>query len=129
MKYKSRTTRRYNMDNYVILTSNHVMFSAFEMMDSDGVNKSIFEEKDGKSMCSLCYTKVYPRYQNTNGRDIMYNIENNVQHRKSRIDYRSKKVMWTCSVPRNIAPVKKVKHVGHFKPQDDGGLWIEGVKV
>lgn len=129
MKYKSRTTNRYNINSYVILTSNHVMFSAFEMVDKDGVSKSIFEEKDGKPICSLCYTKVYVKHQNPNGRDIMYNIENGVQHRKSRVDYKSKKIMWTCSVPHNITPVKKVKHIGHFTPQDDGGLWIEGVKV
>ena len=118
------------MNNYVIKTSNHVMFSAFEMMDKDGLSKSIFEEKDGKHICTLCYTKVYTKHQNPNGRDIMYNIENGVQHRKSRVDYKTRKIMWTCSVPHTIAPVKKVKHIGHFKPQDNnGGLWIEGVKA
>ena len=132
LKYVSNKSNHFNMSNYVIKASNHVMFSAFEMKDVNGVSKSIFKENDdGTHTCTLCYTKVYPKYDNPNGRNMMYNVENDVKHRKSRVDFRTKKIMWTCSVPETPKKkIKKVKRTGHMKPKDDGGgLWIDGEMI
>ena len=61
----------------------------------------------------------------------MHNKENDVKHRKSRVDFKTKNIMWTCSVPETKKEIKKErkKHIGHMKPTDDGGLWIDGERI